>query len=141
MPILKILEDELTQCCAACGVERDLPADALADRKDAEPGIVALPACECGAREFLVSSPAGEPPHPQPGSFGHRHRLLVDALVGVLARPTAAKAGRRSLAAAVCAELGEEAVTQHFAAGLCSSPPTPDSSEDPVPTSIEEDTP
>lgn len=138
MPILTIHDDQLTQRCAACGAERDLSADALTDRRD-EPQILVLPACPCGAREFLVSSPANEPPHPQPGSFGHRHRLLVDALAAALGRPPAAKASRRALADAVRAELGEEAATSHFSDGLRSEPVSADQHESDTPTPTEED--
>lgn len=139
MPILTFHDDQLTQRCAACGAERDLAADALANRDDVPPGVLALPACPCGAREFLVRSPANEPPHPQPGSFGHRHRLLVDALAAALGRPPAAKASRRALADAVRAELGEEAATSHFSDGLRSEPVTADQHENATPTPTEED--
>lgn len=84
MPILEISNDDVIQRCAVCDSRNELSASDLTPTGETDApstGIVALPACRCGAVEFLVRAPKDEPPHPAPGSFGHRHRVLVDAIV------------------------------------------------------------
>lgn len=87
MPILQITNDDVIQRCAVCDSRNELSASDLTPTGEpgAPSGIVALPACRCGAVEFLVRAPKDEPPHPAPGSFGHRHRVLVDAVVDAIA--------------------------------------------------------
>jgi hypothetical protein len=85
MAIREIFEDDIEQTCEVCGAVRRVPdtdvvvgveRDGQFDAK-----VVQLPNCSsCGAREFLIRSADDEPEHPSPGSFGHRHRLMVDAL-------------------------------------------------------------
>jgi hypothetical protein len=85
MAIREIFEDDIEQACEVCGAVRRVPdtdvvvgveRDGQFDAK-----VVQLPNCSsCGAREFLIRSADDEPEHPSPGSFGHRHRLMVDAL-------------------------------------------------------------
>lgn len=81
MPIIAIEEDSLRQRCALCETERLLTLDELPPHEAIPEGMLVLPACGCGAVEHLIQAPAGEPEHPEPGSFGHLHRLLVEALV------------------------------------------------------------
>jgi hypothetical protein len=85
MAIREILDTEFEQECETCGTVRLIPEgdvtagierDGQLDSK-----VVSLPACaSCGAREFLIRSADDEAEHPSPGSFGHRHRLMVDVL-------------------------------------------------------------
>ncbi len=82
MPIAEIFANEIVQQCAACNATRRLDARELQAEEPA--AILALPPCTCGAVESLIHSPEGEPPHPMPGSFGHHHRVIVDALLDVL---------------------------------------------------------
>lgn len=85
MPIVEIETESIRQRCVRCGSES---TRALSDLTLGSVGegfvdgnIVPLPPCgKCGAVEFLVRSPEDEPEHPEPGSFGHLHRLLVDHL-------------------------------------------------------------
>ncbi|HEU4407114.1 MAG TPA: hypothetical protein VFS43_17730 [Polyangiaceae bacterium] len=81
---------ELVQACVVCGAQNRLPLATLrvglGEGEERRTSTVALPPCaSCGASEFLLRSPEGEPPHPAPGSPGHLHRLLVDHLYGRLA--------------------------------------------------------
>jgi len=84
MPIRELRDANLDQECIECGEVRAVAFDEIetgvgqGDQFDS--GIVPLPECpKCGAREFLIRSAEGEE-HPSPGSYGHLHRLLVDAL-------------------------------------------------------------
>ncbi|HEU4411835.1 MAG TPA: hypothetical protein VFS43_41730 [Polyangiaceae bacterium] len=77
--------EELVQACAVCGARSRHPLAALRaspfEGVERGAGVVALAPCApCGAVEFLLPSPEGEPEHPSPGSRGHLHRLLVDHL-------------------------------------------------------------
>ncbi len=86
----EVTATELAQACAACAAQSRHPLASLragvGEGAERQAGAVALPPCgQCGAVEFLFRAPAGEPPHPQPGSPGHLHRLLVDHLHGRLA--------------------------------------------------------
>jgi hypothetical protein len=85
MSIHELTSTEIIQRCGKCTAENRIALDSLEvgvardDQTDAH--VVPLPACPtCRSREYLLRSPDGEPPHPAPGSFGHLHRLLVDAV-------------------------------------------------------------
>jgi len=85
MAIREILDTEFEQECEVCSAVRWIPEDdvTVGIERDGQldPKVVALPACStCGSREFLICSADDEPEHPSPGSFGHRHRLMVDVL-------------------------------------------------------------
>lgn len=77
MPIIELYPDRVVQRCALCGRTREV---ARAELRPASEGRLELLPCDCGAVETLFRSPPDEPPHPVPGSFGHLHRLRVDAL-------------------------------------------------------------
>lgn len=117
--ILTIEDDGVLQRCALCERERRIPQ---ADLLKPEAATLTLPACECGAVESLIGAPPGEPPHPAPGSVGHRHRLLVDALLAAQDVPSKK---RRPLTEAVRTALGDGA-HELFSGGLhVEPPPTP----------------
>lgn len=78
MPILEVTNTHLTQRCATCEGVRELGFRNLTPTSD-EGDVLALPACSCGSVEFLVGAPPDEPPHPSPGSFGHRPPNLNNA--------------------------------------------------------------
>ena len=85
MPIREIFADRIEQDCIACGGVRHVALSALTAAAgqggQAGRGLLQLPSCpSCGAVEFLVASGKAEPEHPAPGSFGHKHQLLVDVL-------------------------------------------------------------
>ncbi len=91
MTIREIFENEFGQECEVCGAVRRVPdADvSVGVERDGQfdTKVVQLPNCSsCGAREFLIRSADNEPEHPSPGSFGHRHRLMVDVLHGKLVK-------------------------------------------------------
>ena len=85
MTIREIFESEFEQECESCGAVRNV-ADSdvqvgVEHEGQLDTKIVSLPVCpNCGAREYLLRSADNEPEHPSPGSFGHRHRLMVDVL-------------------------------------------------------------
>ncbi|MGE0325899.1 MAG: hypothetical protein AB7K71_17075 [Polyangiaceae bacterium] len=117
--ILTIEDDGVLQRCALCERQRRIPQ---ADLPKPEASTLTLPACECGAVESLIGAPPGEPPHPSPGSVGHRHRLLVDAL---LAAQEAPSKKRRPLIEAARAALAKDA-HELFPGGLHVEPlPSP----------------
>lgn len=121
MPILEITDTHVTQRCASCEARRELPIEALVPAEDSQPlenGVLTLPACTCGATEFLIRAPQNEPPHPAPGSLGHLHRMVVDALVDEVKERL--KDGRmpRSLEVVTKARFGAEAVQRWFPRGL-----------------------
>jgi hypothetical protein len=110
MAIREILDTEFEQECEHCGdihsvADSDatvgLERDGQLDTK-----VVTLPSCpNCGSQEFLLRSGDDEPEHPSPGSFGHRHRLMVDVLHSKLVKagrvatgidPTAAQGKERT---------------------------------------------
>jgi len=84
MPIREIREDDLDQECSKCGnvasvSVNDLGAG-LVRESQVNPNVVAMPVCAvCGSTEFLLRSPDDEN-HPSQGSYGHKHKLLVDKL-------------------------------------------------------------
>lgn len=91
MPIQEIHEAALEHVCIVCGYTQTTPFDMLVvgvERGDeVNDRVMALQPCAgCGAGETLAASPENEPEHPAPGSFGHRHRLLVDLLHARLVR-------------------------------------------------------
>ena len=89
MPIRELFSDHIQQECYPCGAVRDI---ALADfevgvkRESQESAqLIQLPRCPvCGAVEFLVAASAQE--QLIPGSFSHKHRLLVGALYAQMVR-------------------------------------------------------
>ncbi|MCZ2126612.1 MAG: hypothetical protein LC099_02430 [Anaerolineales bacterium] len=119
MPILAIEEDSLRQRCALCAVERLVTLGELPPHDDVPEGSLVLPPCACGAVEHLLHAPPGEPEHPAPGSFGHKHRLLVDALVEELRGGKRALARRSApLRQRVEARLPHELLERCFSEGL-----------------------
>jgi hypothetical protein len=112
MPILQIETDSIHQSCAKCSTTRTLPLSDLAIDEQS-PGIVSLPPCDCGAVEYLISAPCDEV-HSSPGSFGHLHRLLVDAIHSALeSAESSAPLARRAASA-----IGAENVATWFPNGL-----------------------
>ena len=121
MPIIEIKEDHVRQRCAKCGNEKNVQAGDLTSGAEAgmpETGVLGLPPCACGATEFLIRAPEGEPEHPCPGSFGHLHRMAVDALVDGLRERAKGGHDGKSLAGLVEAQLGPSVVAQWFPDGL-----------------------
>jgi hypothetical protein len=85
MAIREILDTEFEQECEVCGYVRRIPdidvTVGIERGEQLDANVVPLPACtNCGAREYLIRSADDEPDYPTPGSFGHRHRLIVDVL-------------------------------------------------------------
>src|SRR5262245_39090700 len=84
MPIRSLSADAVEQHCVGCDESRCLSLDALGVtlvEEDLVASVVVLPACpECGSVEFLFGSSETAGEHPDLGSFGHLHRLLVDRL-------------------------------------------------------------
>jgi hypothetical protein len=83
MPIIFLDDYTFTRACANCGATRVLSLDDLdvGDADEASDVPMRVPRClDCGTIEFLLPSPRSAPPHPDPGSYGHLHRLLVDEL-------------------------------------------------------------
>jgi hypothetical protein len=86
MPITELKPNRIEQRCAACEATRELPLTDLTAGiqrgEQVDPLLIGLPACpDCGAREFLIRSPARDDlTRITPGSYGHLHRLLVDRL-------------------------------------------------------------
>ncbi len=115
MPILTIEDNSVRQHCALCERVRDVPLERLALREDLPPDVLPLPPCACGAVEHLFHSPPDEPEHPEAGSFGHRHRLLVDGLIDAL-HETTIDSG--SLASRVTQFVPSSAREQWFPNGL-----------------------
>lgn len=84
MPIREIRADDIDQECIKCGRVVAVPFTAIAAGVSREgqinPNVVAMPVCAaCGSAEFLLRSPYDEE-HPSQGSYGHKHKLLVDKL-------------------------------------------------------------
>lgn len=103
MPIIELVDNQLVQQCAMCSATRRLDADGLPTEYGAR--ILALPACTCGAVESLIHSPQDEPPYPQPGSVGHQHRVLVDAVIDAVAET---KTDQQPLAARALAKVPDD---------------------------------
>jgi len=83
MPLQHIQKDRILQRCIACGDARTIAFELL---EVATAPVIALPPCAaCGSVEYLVGSAEDAPGHPQPGSYGHLHRMLVDHLYSELA--------------------------------------------------------
>lgn len=120
MPILEITDTHITQRCASCDGQRELSFEALVPAEDNQPlenGVLTLPTCTCGATEFLIQAPQDEPPHPAPGSLGHLHRMLVDALVDEI-RERPKGRGSKPFGAATKARISTDAVHRWFPRGL-----------------------
>jgi hypothetical protein len=84
MAIREIRVSDFDQECIKCGRVVAVPFTAIAAGVSREgqvnPNVVALPVCAaCGSAEFLLRSPYDEE-HPSQGSYGHKHKLLVDKL-------------------------------------------------------------
>jgi len=91
MPVSEIFADRIEQECIPCGDIHDVLFTAFTVGVKRETQIngkfMQLPPCPvCGAVEFLVASPDDEPEYPSQGSFGHKHKLLVDKLHGQMVR-------------------------------------------------------
>jgi len=87
MPIQSLTRNRVLQHCIACGESRDLDLEQLevgifdGEPEGAAATVVTMPPCSrCASVEFLIGSSASAPEDPQPGSYGHLHRLLVDRL-------------------------------------------------------------
>lgn len=119
MPIIAIEENSLHQRCAACEAERFVVLDELPSHEEIPKEVLALPPCACGAVEHLIRAPADDPEHPDPGGFGHLHRLLVDALVDELrTSKQALTRGERALRSRVEGRLPKAQRERWFAGGL-----------------------
>jgi len=105
MPVIEVRDSGVIQRCSVCERQREVIRTELPQPED-DSDALPMPVCTCGAVEFLVRSPRGERPHPQPGSFGHLHRLLVDALHAAVRERKGA--GEDGLATAVARALGGE---------------------------------
>ena len=80
MPIVSIHDGGVAQVCAACGKARDVSNAKVVLQASMETSSLELPPCEtCGSVEVLMPRFCAEA-HPTPGSYGHRHQLLVDEL-------------------------------------------------------------
>lgn len=100
--------------CAACEATRTLALDKLEVRALGAVAMIALPACACGAVEFLIRSDAK---HAEPESEGLRHQLLVDHLhAEVAARGSAAAS---PLVIGVCKPVLPALLARWFPDGLC----------------------
>ena len=98
MSLREILDTDIEQECDVCGAIRAIPEDDVTVGVEKEgqldARVIPLPPCaNCGATEFLISSAENEAEHPSPGSFGHRHRLMVDALHSKLVKKGKVAAG------------------------------------------------
>ena len=85
MTICEILDDSIEQQCEFCKTIRKLSLNQMAVGSGCNgrlnSNIISLPLCEnCHTVEYLICSSKDESDHPSPGSYGHRHRLLVDVL-------------------------------------------------------------
>ena len=142
MPIVRIAADHIRQLCTACQGRREVPFDDLGftgEPDGPDTGILAIPPCSCGATEFLVRAPADEPAHPVAGSFGHLHRLLVDALVDALRARSVVP--ETDVLAAVNDNLGSDARETWFPNGLQAEPLTAsnDAGDGDTPSTTEDD--
>lgn len=139
MPIVAIAKNEVRQRCVACTSERALPRADLKDPAlaDGLPAVLRLPPCGCGGVEYLLHAPPDEPEHPSPGSHGHLHRLLVDALLEVLTRPD----DDAQLDEAVAAALGPTLVARWFPDGLLANRHSTAPEGAPLPNDTTKDTP
>lgn len=91
MPVREIFADRISQECSACEDVHDVPKSdfVVGTKRDTQIDgrLMELPPCPvCGGVEFLVSSADAEPEHPSPGSYGHKHKLLVDKLNAEMVR-------------------------------------------------------
>jgi hypothetical protein len=137
MPILAITETGLTQRCAKCSSSHELTfesLDASVESDQLSSGVFALPACTCGSSEFLIHSPKDESEYPAPGSFGHLHRLAVDALLDVLGERPNDTALTDSLLNRINTRLGSTVVAEYFPEGIKLDPQSSSSIEPPTPT-------
>jgi len=116
MPIIEITDSHAVQRCACCGHRRELAVGDLLPT-DERGTVLTLPACPCGAVEFLIGTPEDEPEYPAPGSFGHQHRLVVNALVDAV-RHGGDDGEANSLRTVVAERIGQKAIGDWFPDGL-----------------------
>lgn len=116
MPIIEITDTHAVQRCASCDQCRELTVDDLRPTEGDE-AILSLPTCPCGALEFLIGATDDEPEYPAPGTFGHQHRLVVNALVHV-ATHRADDGDASSLGNIVAERIGAKALGEWFPHGL-----------------------
>jgi hypothetical protein len=102
--------------CAVCEQAREVDlAGLVVQLLDEATALVALPACACGAVEFVVRASARE--HPSPGSRSHLHQLLVDHLHAELVERKQLAPGSDD-AAKLCVPLSKEERERWFSKGL-----------------------
>lgn len=121
MPILEITDTHVVQHCAGCSTTRELPLQGLFSMEDSqslENGVLSLPACVCGSTEFLIRAPDDEPPHPAPGSTGHLHRMVVDALVDEVRERLKGDRTTKRFVVAMSARIGSEVASRWFPGGI-----------------------
>ena len=121
MPILEITDTHVIQRCAGCSATRELSLQELVpvgDSEVLENGVLSLPACACGSTEFLIRAPDDEAPHPDPGSIGHLHRVVVDALVDEVRERLEGGRTTKPFADAMRTRIGSEVVSQWFPRGI-----------------------
>lgn len=138
MAILEVTDTEVAQRCTCCGRENRHVIDGLQagikpDAGNADPGVVRLPSCTCGATEFLMRSGDNEPEHPSPGCFGHLHRLLVDHVHAELVRREkvipALRDERGKVPATLAHPLSTATRERWFPSGFRLSPPADEAAE------------
>ena len=100
MPIIELSSDTFVQSCAVCsGKETVEMSEALPEDTGAGDHLIRLPTCRnCGAVELLIPLQSDPDDHPEPGSYGHLHRLLVEELDERLtpSRADAARTAKRA---------------------------------------------
>ena len=121
MPIRELRNADLDQECAKCGVVVTIPVNAIVAgvSRDGQTNanVIAMPVCAtCGAAEFLLRSPVGEE-HPSQGSFGHKHKLLVDTLHARLVKANRVANGIDAKTVPL-KEPSPETIGRYFSAGL-----------------------
>jgi hypothetical protein len=85
MTIREISDNSIEQTCDVCGNVQSCSLDdltvGLMTENQVNGDVIPIPPCgNCGAVEYLMPSKKDAPDHPSPGSFGHRHAILVDVL-------------------------------------------------------------
>ena len=97
MPIIELTSDTFSQSCAVCSSERTFAlGDAVPEETASGSRLIRLPTCiKCGSVELLIPLQSDPDADPEPGSYGHLHRLLVEELDERLT-PTRADGARRS---------------------------------------------
>ena len=85
MTIREISDETVEQTCDVCGNVRTVDLEdisvGMVTEEQINDSVIPLSRCDsCGAVEYLIPSKEDAPEHPSPGSFGHRHAILVDVL-------------------------------------------------------------